>query len=463
MAHADQEHQGSQWIYEPLPPQSFRLIKFDRNRFRNEHVVELATFKIGQSIAYHALSYTWGPPPNTKECEDDYRSDSRRPITVVRTQDGQPPSTQELLITRNLFECLSVLKTSGYIWIDALCINQSDNVEKAIQVPLMGAIYANALEVIVWLGLEESDLEGFKWVHEVLYPRLTDYIKATANKNVHDKVWVIVDFDRSLGVESAAKWDAYSRFMVQRRWFRRAWILQEVCLASSISILAGRSEISWDAMRSLATFLQQVGSDAVLASDTYKPRPLGADCGRLNILRELLICGGPNAIPSNSLTRQLDVLAGGVPGDLQRWHAFFSFILDGIRGYEAQLPHDNVYAILGMMERYLPVGLELPIIPNYELPFEEVYISTTFYLLQNMSNILILSCVGDKTARNYHSLPSWAPDYSSELTEIMTINNTLSGMPMAFARPLWTAESSPVVSWNYQGHILTLSRVFRFL
>lgn len=193
----------------------------------------------------------------------------------------------------------------------------------------MGAIYANALEVVVWLGLEESDLEAFKWIHEVLYPRLIDYIKATGNQNVYEKVWFVVDFDRNLGAESAAKWDAYSRFMVQRRWFRRAWIVQELCLASSLSILAGRSEISWDAMRTIAKFLQQVGSDAVLALDTYKPRVLGADCGRLNILREQFMDGGPNAIPPNSLTRQLDVIAGGVPGDLQRWHAHFCVTLDG--------------------------------------------------------------------------------------------------------------------------------------
>lgn len=102
------------------------------------------------------------------------------------------------------------------------------------------------------------------------------------------------------------------------------------------------------------------------------------------------------------------------------------------------------------MERYLPVGLELPIIPNYELPFEEVYISTTFYLLQNMSNIFILSCVEDKTVRNYHTLPSWVPDYSSELTEIMTINNTgLKWKAYGFC-------SSPLDSRKLSGRVLEL-------
>lgn len=38
------------------------------------------------------------------------------------------------------------------IWIDAICINQSDDEEKAQQVLIMRDIYAQAEETIVWLG-----------------------------------------------------------------------------------------------------------------------------------------------------------------------------------------------------------------------------------------------------------------------------------------------------------------------
>jgi hypothetical protein len=38
------------------------------------------------------------------------------------------------------------------LWADAICINQSDQKEKAIQVSMMGKIYSNAQTVIVWLG-----------------------------------------------------------------------------------------------------------------------------------------------------------------------------------------------------------------------------------------------------------------------------------------------------------------------
>ena len=47
------------------------------------------------------------------------------------------------------------------LWADAICINQSDNKEKGIQVNMMGDIYDRATAVLVWLG-EVPDLEAEK-------------------------------------------------------------------------------------------------------------------------------------------------------------------------------------------------------------------------------------------------------------------------------------------------------------
>lgn len=43
------------------------------------------------------------------------------------------------------------------IWVDAICINQTDHVEKAHQVARMAQIYARARRVIVWLGEHENE------------------------------------------------------------------------------------------------------------------------------------------------------------------------------------------------------------------------------------------------------------------------------------------------------------------
>jgi hypothetical protein len=70
---------------------------------------------------------------------------------------------QSLDITPHLLEGLkSIYITSGVssIWIDAICINQADDDEKAVQVAKMHHIYRKAKFVVVWLGAAQdgSDL-----------------------------------------------------------------------------------------------------------------------------------------------------------------------------------------------------------------------------------------------------------------------------------------------------------------
>jgi len=42
------------------------------------------------------------------------------------------------------------------LWIDAICINQSDINEKTVQFPLPKVTYAPATRVAIWLGEEDE-------------------------------------------------------------------------------------------------------------------------------------------------------------------------------------------------------------------------------------------------------------------------------------------------------------------
>ena len=42
--------------------------------------------------------------------------------------------------------------TERLLWVDALCINQADSIEKSHQVNMMGEIYSKSAGVIIWLG-----------------------------------------------------------------------------------------------------------------------------------------------------------------------------------------------------------------------------------------------------------------------------------------------------------------------
>lgn len=67
------------------------------------------------------------------------------------------------------------------MWIDAVCIDQTNLLERNHQVGMMGDVYRNAMQVRAWLGLERHDsAEAYRWmrqrkgtnlmVHNIRYP-----------------------------------------------------------------------------------------------------------------------------------------------------------------------------------------------------------------------------------------------------------------------------------------------------
>jgi hypothetical protein len=80
------------------------------------------------------LSYTWG------EMGEGY---------ALHERGG------DISITPNLHSALITLRSQDsftVLWIDAVCINQQDNREKAAQILLMRRIFQSSARVIAWLG-----------------------------------------------------------------------------------------------------------------------------------------------------------------------------------------------------------------------------------------------------------------------------------------------------------------------
>jgi len=90
-------------------------------------------------LPYLALSYVWGTP------------EPKREIIVNGIW---------LLVRPNLYQAMEALCNGkwldegkfAYWWIDALCINQEHNEEKAHQVALMSGIYSMAWYILLWLS-----------------------------------------------------------------------------------------------------------------------------------------------------------------------------------------------------------------------------------------------------------------------------------------------------------------------
>jgi hypothetical protein len=130
---------------------------------------------------YEALSYVWGDPEET---------------SPIRVDGDQFP------VTVKLCEALSRLRDRSIeriIWVDAVCINQTDGPEKNHQIGLMPKIYGQANRVIIWLGeaANDSDLA----IEEI---RVTGSKKSTNSSNETIQRAILA--------------------LLERAWFRRIWV-----------------------------------------------------------------------------------------------------------------------------------------------------------------------------------------------------------------------------------------------
>jgi hypothetical protein len=137
-------------------------------------------------------------------------------------------------VTANLYSALVALRSSTKpvdIWVDALCINQTDNQERSQQVRQMLNIYKNARSVIVWLGAASKNsnlaIAGFQHIdsHEQRLSLFRNSHTAECYSNLR------------------AIYDAQVE-MFNRSWFRRSWIRQEVTVSKTCLVRCGADEIT---------------------------------------------------------------------------------------------------------------------------------------------------------------------------------------------------------------------------
>ncbi|KAF7505954.1 hypothetical protein GJ744_012396 [Endocarpon pusillum] len=103
-------------------------------------------FNSSESFAFEAISYAW----------------ERQPPIIDLLVDQKPVRISKIVhqILKNLRYTLRARR----LWIDGVCVDQANKIEKQSQVALMTHVYRNAVSVIIWLnvaGLEDA-AEGFQ-------------------------------------------------------------------------------------------------------------------------------------------------------------------------------------------------------------------------------------------------------------------------------------------------------------
>lgn len=357
--------------YRPLESnETFRLLRYlhkrtpaDQPSFDLVHV----TFADIPSIVPHymAVSYAWGDPTPAHT------------FWINGSLCRLPKSSFEFL------ESLSTLETKSqpYFWIDAICINQADLAEKAIQIPLMKHIYSNAATVFVWLG---PPIPGRTSILYFLEMARKNYELAEL-KEYHNLDWYLAK--TSTTIESP-EWQEIADLFC-KPFFTRFWCIQEIVLSKKIMAYDGRSGCNWNQL----SFAHNALSEGIHRHLRLRGRLKGVVAPHFEYVRSL----------------QSDYHYG------RREHTFksFTWMWQQSMSYQARNMVDYVYGALGLITS--ESGDSPAIIPDYGRSDVDVFAEAVTLCLRRDNNYDVLSLAGvgfAKESNSQDTLPSWTPNFA---------------------------------------------------
>ncbi|RYP37670.1 hypothetical protein DL768_010843 [Monosporascus sp. mg162] len=298
---------------------------------------------------YEVISYTWGKD-TTKN----------RTLTV----DGKA-----FLCTTATYQALRDSTSwwlSRYVWIDYVCIDQGDKLEKNYQVGCMKYIYSRAEWVRVQMvlppvpeGGTRVDARGVGAVVQRIARFVEDWEPSAAD------IVKFFQWER----DTFGRWDALVEFFANP-WFSRAWIIQQAVCASPVNVYYGSRYVDWNAVGRVADALAE---PAVLPLLRRAQHGLRARADALRLLNSLFHVATPWRISP------------------------LSALLSGFRHFDATDPRDKVYALLGIIadtERPHPL-----LYPDYAMSPPELMNLTARYLIDAGSYFDIISFAGTGHAR----------------------------------------------------------------
>lgn len=322
--------------------------------FKTKVRATIQNTKLSKSVVpdYEALSYAWG---------------SMADPNFIYIQEAEGESA--LAITQNLAEALHYLRyedRSRVLWIDAICVDQSDIKERGHQVLRMADIYSLASRVLIWLGPEHDDstlaiqeLDALGSTIKIEWDK--QQVKTLSGDGFDQWIEQPLPFaeDRIIQVSIES--------LLDRSWFQRLWIWQEVRLANvGALIICGGTSMLWDTFRNAICCLNQ--------------RPQLSAPIRLEHL--LNICNYGSS----------------------RWSLME--LLYSTRYAHCSDERDKVYAILSLSHDFCDLE------PDYSKSTEDVFKSVVIRYASTLKNLDVLKYC-EMRENNETRVPSWVPDWTS--------------------------------------------------
>ncbi|XXH03698.1 hypothetical protein Hte_010104 [Hypoxylon texense] len=351
---------------------------------------------------YEAVSYSWRKDVLRGNLNDDASKLFPDRFPMYGKEDGMNNpklilcNGKTLHIQRNLYDFLVRLRAKRRglpLWIDAICIDQDETnaearKEKFRQLGLMGRIYGSAETVLVWLG-ESTNITSMPSFPKSLREIEEAKIEYESFRSEYDiskvrkkgAAFAILPQLAGTTIESLTR-------LLNRDYFQRAWVVQELVLARELVFFVGDMEIP---PGQLLNAIQLISACGLMHTSATDPALVGG--------------GGFRAMP-HILQAQRDRLDG------RPWP--FDDFLFLCRDRLASRPEDKIFSLLGLIDTDTD-GMRIDdAVTEDGVSLYILYINVTKFLADKYGWSYILSLAAVGAAEN-GGLPSWVPDFRTPL------------------------------------------------
>ena len=292
-------------------------------------------------------------------------------------------------------------------WIDALCINQNELVERNKQVKRMDHIYRQTYLLLVWgshhqqtRASEEDSGAFFRYIEllcKLLEHRGLATLPITSESVIIDAVREVYNIKQ---VRISRSLTAAATRLFGLEWFCRAWVFQEVALSAS------KPSEFWTGFKHISlSNLLITGVGALMVSGELDPEN--------SIITHVFILKATRTLKALRLDKFLTTLGQTSlhsvhpTSNLHICRRLIYLLSDGIQYSNMTDPRDAIYSLYGLLStRHLPAIIE----PDYTKSVSVVYHSVAGFLISHMGIDILGFLLSSSNGMD--GCPSWVPDFS---------------------------------------------------
>ncbi|MBE3043866.1 HET domain-containing protein [Candidatus Bathyarchaeota archaeon] len=427
-----------QYEYNPLKyTDSIRILFIPPGPPSQETIhVGLYEFELDDpELVYNALSYTW-QAGDAVEIDDDMKiydqvktadgaetNDGAKTGDGVKTEDGvktddgektlsgQPPA--QLLcfgalldVSQNCYKAIRRLRHASDLrvfWVDAVCIDQTNDAEKSAQVSLMRRIYSQAGTVQIWLGDASPELDpetstplsdlGMDFIYDFaveIDERSSAGLDVAGGALYREFIGPRMEFHRhNTGALTPRVRGLYG--ILRRPWWERLWTVQELALAKEVYFVLGDKVQPFNNLGLVFETLLRPRDGQPAEEYEYNCffiAPASAKFSMHNYLRTERC-----SVPRGPGERALDVM-------------------QATRNAVATDPRDKIYGVLGFFGDRGDDPHNIFPAPDYTRTAAELYAEVTRALVTTTGSLDVISSCQGFLASSVPDLPSWAVSWN---------------------------------------------------